>query len=124
MRLQSLPMDYKQISGDRIRRARQAKGYSRPELAAMIQGLAPSTLGNWENGIRYPNEMDVFTQLSAILDEPASYLAAIDLDPELETLVRTYYKMDKRGKDTLLRVAETQPIYNSRPAKEVEQDER
>jgi len=100
-------MDYKKIAGDRIRQAREAKGLSRPQLAAMIKGLQPSTLGNYELGLRYPSPQNL-AELSKILGEPACYLSAIETDPNLIELLRTYYKLDSRGKRTLYRVAESE----------------
>ena len=101
-------MDYKKTAGKRIAEARQAKGLSQTELAAQIPGLSGSRLGNYEQGTRYPSP-DILMLLSKILEEPASYLAALDDNPSLTTLNRKYVRMDKRGQDTLHRVAESQP---------------
>ena len=101
-------MNYMQKSGARIREAREALGLSRPELAARIEGLEASTLGNWEQGIRYPNDMNWFQLLSEQLGEPASYLAAIDDDESLTNLIRIFSRMDRRGRETMSRIAEAQ----------------
>ena len=101
-------MDYKKIAGKRIAEARLAKGLSQSELAAQVPGLSQSRLGNYEQGTRYPSP-DILMCLSKILEEPASYLAALDDNPALAALNRKYVRMDKRGQDTLHRVAESQP---------------
>lgn len=113
--LEFLPMeDYKKISGERLRKAREDLGLSLPEVCARVgHGLKASTLGNWEQGTRYPNDIEVFDALSKVLGEPASYLAAIDRDEEVTVLVRRFYKMDRRGKDTITAIAESQPQYNT-----------
>lgn len=103
-------MEHKKIAGERIRAARKAAGYkSRKELADQISGLTPSTLGNYEQGLRYPPPR-ILIELARLLGEPASYLGALDDDPGRINLDRKYARMDQRGKDTLHRVAESQPV--------------
>jgi len=102
-------MDYKKVAGERIRKARENRNLSRPELAAMIKGLGVSTLSNYELGLRYPSPANL-AALSEILDEPAGYLAGIENDPRASTLLRMYKKMDNRGRETLHRVAESQSV--------------
>jgi transcriptional regulator with XRE-family HTH domain len=100
-------MDFKKLAGERIRRAREAKNLSRPELAAKIKGLGISTLSNYELGLRYP-QPKYLVALAQILEEPASYLAGIESDPKAEAVQRLYRKLDDRGKSTLYRVAESE----------------
>lgn len=107
MCLESAPMDYKKLAGERIREAREAKGMSRPQLAALIKGLGASTLSNYELGLRYPPPQTLI-DLGKVLGEPPSYLAGIEPDKQAEALRRIYSKLDGRGKETVFRVAESQ----------------
>lgn len=99
---------YMSRSGERIRNAREIKGFSRPQLAERIDGLEASALGNWELGIRYPNDMEWFVKLSKVLKCSASYLAAIDDDPRLVRILELWKTLDERGKESLYRLAEVQ----------------
>tara|TARA_R110002096_G_scaffold326071_1_gene519950 strand:+ start:75 stop:419 length:345 start_codon:yes stop_codon:yes gene_type:complete len=101
-------MNIKEISGKRIAEARDKLGLTQRELAELVPGLSPSRLGNYEQGGRYAPP-EILLGLAKVLNEPASYLAALDSDPGLIALERKYVKMDQRGKDTLHRVAESQP---------------
>ncbi|WP_339638919.1 helix-turn-helix transcriptional regulator [uncultured Haliea sp.] len=108
-------MDYKKLAGKRIKAAREAIGLTQVAVAGHVPGLTPSRLGNFEQGTRYPPP-DILVALSKILKEPASYLGGLDDDPSLEALARKYVRMDSRGKDTLHRVAESQPpAYGAQP---------
>jgi transcriptional regulator with XRE-family HTH domain len=105
-------MDYKKTAGERIRRAREAKNLSRPELAAMVKGLGVSTLSNYELGLRYPSPANLVA-LAEILEEPASYLAGIENDPKAETVQRIFKKLDGRGKAAVFRIAESESAYTA-----------
>lgn len=107
--LECMAMDYKKLAGERIRKARENKNLSRPELAAKIKGLGVSALSNYELGLRYPQPQFI-KALSEILEEPAAYLAGIETDPKAEAIQRIYNKLDERGKDTLFRIAESESV--------------
>jgi transcriptional regulator with XRE-family HTH domain len=100
-------MDIKQIAGQRIAAARKALNLKQAELAALVPELSPSRLGNYEQGTRYPDP-EILIKLAQILGEPASYLGGLDDDQGLQTLARMYTRLDKRGRDTLHSVAESQ----------------
>lgn len=59
--------------GDRIRRARKAKGFSQHELAEM-SGISRQSIGNWESGLADPR-VESFPPLADVLNVPPEWLA-------------------------------------------------
>lgn len=115
-------MDYKKIAGMRIAQARRAKGMTQEQLADRLPGVSASRIGNYEQGTRYPDP-PTFRALSRVLEEPAGWLSAVEDDESLLNLSRKYVRMDQRGKDTLHRVAESQPTPYSGSDQDQEQEE-
>jgi transcriptional regulator with XRE-family HTH domain len=107
-------MDYREISGKRIARARKAAGLTQAALAEKLPGVSAARIGNYEQGTRYPDP-PTFAALARILGEPAVWLMAVEEDEELIALSRKYTRMDRRGKDTMQRVADTQPDPHQEP---------
>lgn len=99
-------MDYKKISGNRIRAARERLGIDRAELAELI-GVEPSAIGNYELGTRYPKP-PLLSKLSKELRVPVGLLSGLEPDKRIEALLSMYSDMDDRGRDTVHSVAEFQ----------------
>lgn len=99
-------MDYKKISGSRIRAARETLGIDRATLAELI-GVEPSAIGNYEQGLRYPKPL-ILSGLCKHLRMPVGYLSGLEPDKRLDKLLLIYSKMDQRGRDTVHSVAESQ----------------
>ena len=99
-------MDFKKVTGARIRAAREALGIDQAELAKRID-VEPSTVGNYEQGTRYPRP-EQLRKLAAVLSAPVGYLCALEPDPRIEALQMMYSKSDKRGRDTIIRIAESE----------------
>lgn len=114
-RAYTLRMDYKKLSGARIREGREEKGLGQAALADLI-GVEPSAVGNYEQGLRYPKP-NILQKLSKILEIPVSYLSGLEPDKRAESLILLYAKLDKRGKETLIRVAEAQQLHEEEPEK-------
>lgn len=74
----SSEMDYKKIIGERLRDARQEKGYTLAEVSKLTHGmLSPSRLGNYELGKRLlkPQEAKI---LASVLDAKAAHLMCLE----------------------------------------------
>ena len=65
--------DYGESFGERLRIARDKKGFSRAELAR-IAGIHPTTLRSYESGARQPN-LKIAADLAAALGVTIQYLA-------------------------------------------------
>lgn len=104
--LRILEMNYKKISGGRIREGRIARDLSQEALADLV-GVEPSTIGNYEQGTRYPKP-NVMSKLAKVLHLPVGYISGLETDKRIEALVLLYSKMGKRDKDMLFRIAEAQ----------------
>ncbi len=62
--------------GERIRRARKAKGFSQADLAKRI-GVTQPAIANWESGVHDPRRL-ALAKLADVLDAPLDWLAAGD----------------------------------------------
>lgn len=99
-------MNYAEIAGARIRQAREAAGLERDDLAERI-GVGYSTIANYEQGTRYPKPNHL-SKLAKVLGMPVGYLSGLETDKQAEALLLLYTKSDRRGKETIFRVAESQ----------------
>jgi transcriptional regulator with XRE-family HTH domain len=61
----------REIVGDRIREARNAKGWLQKELARRVH-VEPQTVSNWERGVSTP-DLDKLDLLAEVLEQPVSY---------------------------------------------------
>ena len=91
----------------RLKEARQRKGLLQHELAELVH-VSRQAYSLYERGLRRPNwetmiamaiALDVSTDyLLGLCDEPAPRIA---LDPREQEIIRTYQKLDERGKDMI-----------------------
>lgn len=112
-------MNYKKVSGNRIRAARERLGIDRAELAEII-GVEPSAIGNYEQGIRYPKP-PLLSKLSKELRVPVGLLSGLEPDKRVEALLSMYSDMDDRGRDTVHSVAVSQSA-DRKPIEKQEND--
>jgi transcriptional regulator with XRE-family HTH domain len=109
--------------GLRLREARRAQGLSLAELARRTNALSKSRISNYEQGIRRMG-IEEAQQLSLALGTvTATYLLCLDDDGLISgaerDLLEHYRQADARGKDTILRVAETESGYTDKDGGEV-----
>ena len=104
----------KQI-GQRLREARQAQGLSLAALAARTGSLSKSRISNYEQGIRRVGLEEAQQLSDALGTVSATYLLCLDeegpLSPPERGLLDLYRRADARGKEAILRVAESQSTY-------------
>ncbi len=81
-------------------------GISREELAERIR-VGYSTISNYEQGTRYPKPNHL-NKLSEVLQVPVGFLSGLEPDKQAEALLLLYVKSDKRGRETIFRVAESE----------------
>lgn len=62
------------VVGDRIREAREAKAWLQKTLAARVH-VEPQTVSNWERGVSTP-DLDKLEMLARELDRPISFFVA------------------------------------------------
>lgn len=110
-------MHFKTESGQRLRSARKAKALTLDELAATT-GLGASRISNYEQGLRYMDP-DVAHHLARVLGVRASWLMCVDDDdnmtPAERALLLKFRQTDKRGKQMIQSVADTQPTVTGPP---------
>lgn len=99
-------MNFSEIAGARIREAREAAGLEREQLAERI-GVGASTISNYELGYRYPKPNHL-SKMARVLHVPVGYLSGLETDKQAEALLLLYTRSDKRGRNTIFRVAESQ----------------
>jgi transcriptional regulator with XRE-family HTH domain len=101
--------------GQRLRAARQAQGLSLSDLSSRTGSLSKSRISNYEQGIRRMGLEEAQQLALALGSVTATYLLCLDdKDPLSETeryLVERYRETDPRGRETILKIAETQCVY-------------
>lgn len=99
-------------AGRRVRELRERQKLSQRELATYIPGLSGSRLGNYEQGTR-TIDTDIAVALARHFNVSVSFILAIDdestLEPREKALLEAYRSTDSRGKDTISRIADSQP---------------
>jgi transcriptional regulator with XRE-family HTH domain len=102
--------------GQRLRVVRTAQKLSLSELAARTKTLSKSRISNYEQGIRRMGLEEAQELAEALEGVTPSYLLCLDDTAPLTTeelkLVERYRGTDERGKDTILRIAESQGNYS------------
>lgn len=101
--------------GLRLREARKAKNLSLAALAARTSSLSKSRISNYEQGLRRMG-LEEARELAAALDTvTATYLLCLDDEGQMSegenALLHLYRHADARGKETILRIAESQADY-------------
>jgi transcriptional regulator with XRE-family HTH domain len=117
-------MDLTKKIGQRLREARQAQRLSLAELAGRTNSLSKSRISNYEQGIRRMG-LEEAQELSAALGTvtPTYLLCLDDSGPLSQTeiaLVTHYRRADDRGRDTILRIAESESSYRTGAAEGIE----
>lgn len=103
--------------GQRLRAARHAQGLSLADLSSRTGLLSKSRISNYEQGIRrmgIEEAQDLALALGSVT--PTYLLCLEDSDPlsaEERTLVDWYRRADPRGREVVLRIAETQALYGA-----------
>lgn len=88
--------------GERIRKARDAKGLKQSELAEMIEVKSAGVISNWEKDINKP-DADKIIRLCEVLNISASYLLdyygnTINVSFEEQDHIKKYRALDEHGK--------------------------
>jgi len=108
-------MDLTKRIGQRLRAARQAQGLSLSDLSGRTGSLSKSRISNYEQGIRRMGLEEAQELAVALGTVTATYLLCLDdkdpLSQDERHLVDRYRDTDSRGRETILKVAETQAIY-------------
>ena len=101
-----------------IQDARKACNMKQKEVAQLM-GLRGSTISNWENGVSDP-DIDEFVQLCSIYNvdfssiliaaygDPTKNIPPLDYDARERSLILKYRSLDKRGKETVDRLVDSQ----------------
>lgn len=106
-------MDPREEAGRRLKLARDAKGWTLREVCDRVPGLTQTRLHNWEAGKRML-PVDMAKQIAVALGTSAAWLLTIEDAPPTprETALLQYFReADSRGKDTIIRTAESQSAY-------------
>lgn len=107
---------------DRLRELRRKNGYTQASLAKAL-GVAQTTVGNWEAGIRQPN-FTTLKRLAKIFNVSVDYLLGRDDEkdtgksdqkkflystefPELETLYELTKTLPKENVKTIIKLLES-----------------
>ena len=96
--------------GDRIKKARESKGFTQSELAEKI-GVAKSTIAGYEKGNREPDAVKI-NALAKALGVSGDYILATGYEqtmpsPEAVEFYNMYDRLDTHGKqmvDTVMRL--------------------
>jgi len=106
-------VDYKQISANRLRKARTDAGLTLAALASQTETLTPERISNYEQGRRYMPP-DVAKTLSRALDVNISWLLGIDdhqVSDDEKKLLALYRQVSSDSKHIINAVAEAQANY-------------
>lgn len=117
-----ITMDLTKRIGQRLRSARHEQKLSLADLSARTQSLSKSRISNYEQGIRRMGLEEAHELSVALGTVTPTYLLCLDdrgplSDRELE-LIDHFRRTDARGRDTLLKLAQSQPDHD--PAEEAE----
>lgn len=107
-------MDLKEEIGRRIKQAREDAGLTLLELSKRVGHLKVSRISNYEQGRRTPGPEEA-RALARALGVSAAYLLCVDAESELrpdeKALLENYRATDSRGRSTIIRIAESQPVH-------------
>lgn len=97
--------------GERIRYAREQKGYLQGELAKLINVKSSGVISNWENNLNKP-DAEKIVRLCDVLDISASFLldyhgkTSFNLTPSEEEHVKKFRALDPHGQETVSYILE------------------
>lgn len=111
-----ITMDLTKRIGQRLRSARHEQKLSLADLSARTQSLSKSRISNYEQGIRRMGLEEAHELSVALGTVTPTYLLCLDdrgplSDRELE-LIDHFRRTDERGRDTLLKLAQSQPDHD------------
>lgn len=99
--------------GRRLKSSREAKGLTLREVCDLVPGLTTNRLSNWEQGYRIIS-IEEAKRIAHVLGVSAAWLLTLSSeqpDRSEHCLLDMYRASDQRGKDTILRVAESESHY-------------
>lgn len=97
--------------GERIRNARESKGYLQNDLAKLIGVKSSAVISNWEKNLNKP-DAEKIVKLCDVLEVSASYLldyygkSSFELLPFEKKHIQQYRALDSHGKDMVDTVLE------------------
>ncbi len=110
-------MELTERIGQRLRETRQARGLSLSGLAGRTVSLSKSRISNYEQGIRRMGIEEALELSDALGGVTPSFLLCLEDGPPLSegelSLLDRYRQASERGRDTILRVAEAQAVYDA-----------
>ncbi|BCU07790.1 hypothetical protein Atep_24670 [Allochromatium tepidum] len=120
-----ITMDLTKRIGQRLRSARHEQKLSLADLSARTNSLSKSRISNYEQGIRRMGLEEAHELSVALGTVTPTYLLCLDdrgplSDRELE-LIDHFRRTDERGRDTLLKLAQSQPDHA--PAEDAESED-
>jgi transcriptional regulator with XRE-family HTH domain len=108
-------MELTEKIGQRLRTARQAQKLSLAALADRTSSLSKSRISNYEQGIRRMGLEEARELAAALGTVSATYLLCLEDESSMSdserVLLNLYRAADGRGKETILRIAESQNDY-------------
>jgi len=106
-------MDTKSEAGRRIREARDKLGLKLRDVEEAIPEISVSRLSNWEQGINMIG-VDEAKKLAPVLHVSPGYILTVEdetPDERAKLVLKYWNALDERGRDTVLRVAESESAY-------------
>lgn len=107
-------MDTKTEAGRRIREARERLGLKLKDVETAIPEISKSRLSNWEQGINMIG-VDEAKKLAPLLHVSPGYILTVEdeiPDRRAKLILKYWNALDERGRDTVLRVAESESAYH------------
>lgn len=117
-------MDIKAEAGRRIREARERLGLKLRDVEEAIPGISVSRLSNREQGINMIG-VEEAKKLAPVLHVSPGYILTVEdenPDERARLIIRYWNALDDRGKDTVMRVAESESAYLVRNCPDEEGD--
>lgn len=90
--------------GERIKTARETKGYLQSDLAKLIGVKSSGVISNWEKDLNKP-DAEKIVKICEVLDVSASFLlnyygkSAFECTPPEQSLLKKYRALDQHGKE-------------------------
>lgn len=109
------PSQFKKAIGNRLRKAREDKGWSLREMSAISGGAYPkSTISNYEQGQRTPDPWDA-KALAELLGIKAGYLMCLEeiqlvISQDEEKLLRNWRALPENEREGIARKLEVAAI--------------